>query len=193
MWNGTHTEACSLNGYESVIYLTILLVLVLHRISGFMIIIILTAHALLYSLYPPASCLLSYHVLSAVWLYVLRLWWHKIRVYIWGFPCLDYSFDVLVLWSRDLKPYNQICSSSAIFGFIAIHVLTLARHLAFASPLAWGVSSDSPGFSCPGPGAWSLQNPSCWSEWRSGSMNLQQTIWSSILSGPLCASRVFLL
>ena len=52
---------------------------------------------------------------------------------------MDYSFDVLVLWSRDLKPYNQICSSSALFGFIAILVLTLARHLAFASPLAWGV------------------------------------------------------
>ena len=69
---------------------------------------------------------------------------------------MDYSFDVLVLWSRDLKPYNQICSSSALFGFTAIHVLILARHLAFASPLAWGVSSDSPGFSCPGHGAWSL-------------------------------------
>jgi len=30
---------------------------------------------------------------------------------------LDYSFDVLVSWSRDLKPYNQICSSSALLGF----------------------------------------------------------------------------
>ena len=30
------------------------------------------------------------------------------KVYIWGFPCLDYSFDVLVSWSRNLKPYNQI-------------------------------------------------------------------------------------
>jgi len=35
-------------------------------------------------------------------------------------------------------------------------VLILARHLAFVSPLAWGVSSDSPGFSCPGFGAWSV-------------------------------------
>ena len=52
---------------------------------------------------------------------------------------MDYSFDVLVLWSRDLKPFNQICSFSALFGFIAIHVLILARHLAFVSPLAWGV------------------------------------------------------
>ena len=69
---------------------------------------------------------------------------------------MDYSFDVLVLWSCDLKPYNQICSSSALFGFIATHVLILARHLAFVSPLAWGVSSDSPGSSCPGHGAWSV-------------------------------------
>ena len=72
---------------------------------------------------------------------------------------MNYSFDVLVLWSRDLKPYNQICSSSALFGFIATHVLTLARHLAFVSPLAWGVSSDSPGSSCPGHGAWSVWIP----------------------------------
>ena len=35
-------------------------------------------------------------------------------------------------------------------------VLTLARHLAFAPPLAWGVSFDSPGSSCPGRGAWSV-------------------------------------
>ena len=35
-------------------------------------------------------------------------------------------------------------------------VFILVRHLAFASPLAWGVSSDSPGFSCPGFGAWSV-------------------------------------
>jgi len=35
-------------------------------------------------------------------------------------------------------------------------VLILARHLAFVPPLAWGVSSDSPGSSCPGFGAWSV-------------------------------------
>ena len=121
-----------------------------------MSIIVLTAHTLLYPLYPLASCSLSYHALSAVGLYVLRLGWHETKVYRWGFPCLDYSFDVLVLWSRDLKPYNQIYSFSALFGFISIHVLTLARHLAFVSPLAWGVSSDSPGSSCPGHGAWSV-------------------------------------
>ena len=36
------------------------------------------------------------------------------------------------------------------------HMLILARHLAFVSLLAWGVSSDSPGSSCPGHGAWSV-------------------------------------
>ena len=120
---GTHTEACSLNGYESVLYLTILLVLVLPWISGFMSIIVLTAHALLYPWYPPASCLLSYHALSAVGLY--------------------------------LKPYKSDLLVLGFIWFIALHMLILARHLAFASPLAWGVSSDSPGSSCPGHGAWS--------------------------------------
>jgi len=134
---GTHTEACSLNGYESVIYLTILLVLVLPRISGFMSIIVLTAHTLLYSLYPPASCSLSYHAQSIVGLYVLRLWWHKIRVYRWGFPCLDYSFDVLVLWSRDLKPYNQIYSSLAL--------LVLLLYICLPLLATWLLLHHSPG------------------------------------------------
>ena len=41
--------------------------------------------------------------------------------------------------------------------------------------------------------SWSLErvvSPCCWSEWRSGSVDLQQTAQSSILPGPLCASRV---
>ena len=44
--------------------------------------------------------------------------------------------------------------------------------------------------------SWSMErvdSPSCWSEWRSGSVDLQQTVQSSILPGPLFASRVFLL
>ena len=112
---------------------------ILLRLSGFMSIIVLPAHILLYPLYPPASCSLSYHVLRTIGLYVLGSLWHEIKVYRWGFPCLDYSFDVLVSWSCDLKPYNHVCSSLALFSFTAIHVLTLVRHLAFA-PLAWGVS-----------------------------------------------------
>ena len=121
--------------------------LVLPRISGFMSIIVLTAHVLLYPLYPPTSCSLFYHALSTVGLYELRLWWHKIRVYRWGFPCLDYSFDVLVLWSRDLKPYNQNYSYSVLYRiscfmmimlylfilvlYLISPVFTYARHLAF--------------------------------------------------------------
>ena len=85
---------------------------------------------------------------------------------------MDYSFDVLVSWSRDLSLYNQNYSYSVLyriscFMMIMLYlfipaipvytlVLTLARHLAFASPLAWGVSSDSPGSSCPGPGTWNM-------------------------------------
>ena len=34
-----------------------------------------------------------------------------------------------------------------------------------------------------------VDSPSCWSEWRSGSVDLQKTIWSSILPGPpVCLS-----
>ena len=43
--------------------------------------------------------------------------------------------------------------------------------------------------------SWSLgrvDSPSCWSEWRSGSVDLQQTVQNHILPGPLCTSRVFL-
>ena len=39
----------------------------------------------------------------------LDIRWHEIKVYRWGFPCLDYSFDVLVSWDRDLSVYNQSC------------------------------------------------------------------------------------
>ena len=56
--------------------------------------------------------------------------------------------------------------------------------LGFASLLAWGVSSDSPGFSCPGSGAWSLWILPVTDQRRSGSVDLLQTIWSSILPGP---------
>ena len=85
---------------------------------------------------------------------------------------MDYSFDVLVSWSRDLSLYNLFYSYSVLyriscFMLIMLYlfipaipvytlVLILARHLAFVSLLAWGVSSDSPGSSCPGHGAWSV-------------------------------------
>ena len=38
-----------------------------------------------------------------------------------------------------------------------------------------------------------VDSPSCWSEWHSGSVDLQQTVQSLILPGPLFGSRVFLL
>ena len=37
--------------------------------------------------------------------YALGLRWHEIKVYRWGFPCLDYSLEVLVSWSRNLSVY----------------------------------------------------------------------------------------
>ena len=59
-----------------------------------------------------------------------------------------------------MEPWSETIQSDLLvlgfIGLIALHVLTLARHLAFASSLAWGVSSDSPGSSCPGFGAWSV-------------------------------------
>ena len=69
-------------------------------------------------------------------------------------------------------------------GFIDTHVLISTRHLAFASPLAgefWLLWILMPRF-------WSLKrvdSPSYWSEWRSGSVDLQQTVRSPILPGPL--------
>ena len=53
------------------------------------------------------SLWLSYDL--QLWFYMLGLLWHEIKVYRWGFPCLDYSFDVLVSWDRDLSIYNQSC------------------------------------------------------------------------------------
>jgi len=47
----------------------------------------------------------------------LDIRWHEIKVYRWGFPCLDYSFDVLVSWDRDLSVYNQSCLYQLYSGF----------------------------------------------------------------------------
>ena len=88
--------------------------------------------------------------------------------------------------------HNTVFNAWFWFGFIDTRVLILVRHLAFASPLAgefwllWILMSRF----------WSLErviSPSCWSEWRSGSVDLQQTVQSLILPGPLLGSRVFLL
>ena len=73
--------------------------------------------------------------LRTVWLNRLGLWWHEIKVYRWGFPCLDYSFDVLVSWNRNLKPYNQIA-----YPWLCMTCAYPCSPLGFASLLAWGVS-----------------------------------------------------
>ena len=58
-------------------------------------------------------------------------------------------------------------------------------------PTRLGSFTDSPGSSCPGFGAWSEWIfPRYCSEWRSGSVDLQLTVQSSILPGP-CMSLEF--
>ena len=69
----------------------------------------------------PCSCFFWIHVVLVMhsrfelsydlqlWFYTLGFLWHETKVYIWGFPCLDYSFDVLVSWDRDLSIYNHFC------------------------------------------------------------------------------------
>ena len=39
------------------------------------------------------------------------------KVYRWGFPCLDYSFDVLVSWSHKLSLYNCFCLYSILLVY----------------------------------------------------------------------------
>ena len=64
----------------------------------------------------------------------------------------DYVIPVRTCYTCILTLLSPVLDIIVIFTL----VLILARHLAFVSPLAWGVSSDSPGFSCPGFGAWSV-------------------------------------
>ena len=98
--------------------------------------------------------------------------------------------SIFDLWSL----LYYICSHPVLpLLFYSSSLLLLSsRHLAFTSPLAgefwllWILMSRS----------WSLErvdSPSCWSEWRSWSVNPQQTVQSPILPGPLLGSRVFLL
>ena len=91
---------------------------VLHRISDFMIIIILAVHTLLYHSYsiPPVSC--SYLIIP----WVLPAWYRLSYIYLLRMLMLTTQFS--------MYDYDSVLS---------IHVLIFARHLAFASPLAWGV------------------------------------------------------
>jgi len=151
---------------------------ILLRISGFMIIIILVTHTLFYYPCSIPSVFCSYLIIP----WVLPAWYHLLYIYL---PIHAYAHDTV------FNAYLRL-------GFIDTHVLSYARHLAFASPLAWGVLTPlDPHVQVLELGECRslerVDSPSWWSEWRSGSLDLQQTIWSSILPGPLCASRVFLL
>ena len=81
--------------------------------------------------------LLSYHSMSSSCLISLV-------IYLLAYTCLcpRHDFQCMIM----IRFYRYTC-------------VILARHLAFVSPLAWGVLSDSPGFSCPGHGAWSVWIP----------------------------------
>jgi len=63
--------------------------------------------------------------------------------------------------------------------------------LGFASPLAWGVSLTPLDSHVQVLELGASGSPRCGSEWRSGSVDLQPTVQSHILPGPLYASRVF--
>jgi len=70
----------------------------------------------------PWLILLSIPILTIVWFASLILYaWifggMRQKVYIWGFPCLDYSFDVLVSWERNLSVYNHFCLQLDLLGF----------------------------------------------------------------------------
>jgi len=121
----------------------------------------------LYSWFCMYSVLLALSILSILW-YFLSLGdnsgymnsgygdvWYT--VYIWGFPCLDYSFDVLISRIGNLGLYNWFyniyftcylftCSFMLMLTtrfsihalwlrFIDTHVLIYTRYLAFTTPL----------------------------------------------------------
>ena len=95
-----------------------------------------------------------------------------------GFQILDYPLEVSISWIYLLSPYNWFCrfctshhlmphSCSGVyayntifkacfwFEFIDTRLLIPACHLEFITTLI-GRVSDSPGFACLDPGAWSL-------------------------------------
>jgi len=124
--------------------------------------------------------------------------------------CLDYPLEISISWIDLLSPYNWFChfytshylmSHSCLaclcsrhnfqcmsFNLdLSIYVPVHAHHLAFTSPLVgefwllWIFLSKS----------WTLElvdSPSCWSEWRSESVDHRQTIWGPILSDPCSSS-----
>jgi len=151
MWNGTHTKACNLNGYESVMCLTVFAFPGLY--VGF-----------------PVLWVLCYNYLVA-------------RIGFIRIPCFMIILSYLFISALTYLTPEYFLLDIICYMHYCAHP---ASPLGFASPLAWGVSFDSPGSTCPGHGARSV-----WSEWRSGSVDHQPTFQSHFLPGPLCASRVF--
>ena len=117
---------------------------------------------------------LPFHLCSIPPVFALILLYHEydlldITCYLYTVPyacALDTIFDAC-LW----------------FRFIDMRVLIYARHLASASPLArgfwlpWILMSRSRSLEL-------VNSPSCWPEKCRGSLDLQQTVWSTILLGP---------
>jgi len=107
------------------------------------------------SCYTPVmdSCIYCYDfrdipVITTIWLHSdyirLDILWHEIKVYRWGFPCLDYSFEVLVSWDRNLSVYNHFAWNQFYLGFpvswwlcYTVHIHTYIFHLCSNPPVFW--------------------------------------------------------
>ena len=116
--------------------------------------------------YPISLLLLSYHIMSSSCLILLV-------IYLLTLACLcsRHDFSNVCLW----------------FRFVDTLVLIYACHLAFTSPLAG--ESDSSEFSCPGLGAWTEGDSSCWGP--SLLLRSWQTSCSSSPILPLLARGIF--
>jgi len=138
----------------------------------------------------------------------------RYMVYRWGFSCLDYPLEGSTLWIYLLNSYNWFCHISLshhlmpyscscvlvftirfsmhalLFRFIDTCVLVFARHLAFATPLVgelrlpWIFMFRFRSLDL-------VDSPCRWSEWRSGSVNHRQIVWSPILPAPCSALEFF--
>ena len=134
-------------------------------------------------------------------------------VYIWGFPCLDYSFDVPISRISNLSLYNWFyyiyftwcliaCSCVSVLTiwflihalwleFIDTRVLVPAYHVALASLLVGKLSPLDLNVQISEPGAYRLSQLMIRD--AQGSVNHRQTVQRPFLSGPLLGSRVFFL
>jgi len=139
---------------------SVLLVIGFIRIFGFMIIIILAAHT------PFIPCILFH--LSPV-LILSYLEYFLFDIYLLTCSCSRHGFlCMLMSWiyrytCTYLSTPSGICITTRLGSFIWLPWILMSR-------------------------SWSLErvdSPSCWSEWRSGSVDLQQAVQSSILPGPL--------